>query len=491
MQDGPREIGGDIMKKKGLFAWGLTLVLSAAISGAAEMPSGLFQIQWGLYNDGHNEPISLEKLSGELQSPRADVHYLEAMKIFKPKRKARIVLIDTGLDIDHPDLKGCLWTNQAEAAGQPGVDDDHNGYVDDLHGYSFIDKEGSVPDFEGHGTMVAGIVCSKPYNEKGLTGILPEADIVVAKVIGSRWADGLIPVSDAIVQAMDYAIAVDADVVSMSMGTPDFDQQVFEAVKRLEVKNIPLVVAANNVSSTNQNQDDYPDYPAHFDVENVIVVTAHDARNLLARWAAYGPRTVDIAAPGVNIVTTNVGGGHGRTMTATSLAAPFVTGALGLLIAQEGRMSLADLKDRLFATSTPVPDVYQKIVSGGRLNIENLLLNRRIPRLAYPAESQWQTWKLSESVHFVEGEHETRAFQKTFQIPEAKWIRAVIQYASSSVFSYFFFVRDPNTLEIAQSFSGEQQMVKTVPLQGNSLEIIFPNDTKNWSLTIDSLEYVK
>jgi subtilisin family serine protease len=230
-----------------------------------------------------------------------------------------VAVIDTGVDTGHPDLRGRMWTNAAEAGGARGVDDDRNGCVDDVHGCDFYHRlEGRLPDGgvfdradgEVHGTHVAGTIAATAGNQAGVAGVAPGARIMSLKVLG---ADGYGDTSD-ILEALDYARRMRATVVNMSLGATlppgasaeqarEFRAAIDAERTAIARTGLPVVVSAGNDAVS----DDDPrtaSYPAALDLPNIVSVAAVDHRGRLAAYSNWGPRSVDLGAPGTSVLST-------------------------------------------------------------------------------------------------------------------------------------------------------------------------------------------
>lgn len=250
-----------------------------------------------------------------------------------------VAVIDNGFDLNHPDLRNVLWTNSAEANGHIGTDDDHNGYVDDIHGWNSYNGNGnpSAPaqptDADHHGTHCAGIALAAHNNRIGVSGVAPGARLMALKAgQGNQIAGG--------VEALVYAADNGADIVSMSYSGPA--ESVFErdAVQYALSQGVVLVAAAGNDHTTQKN------YPAAYD--GVIGVAATDEHNQIPYFSNTGD-WVDIAAPGVDILSTIIGG-YGYE-TGTSMATPLVAGIAALVRAQDPEATVEKVRARLLQGS--------------------------------------------------------------------------------------------------------------------------------------------
>ncbi len=271
-------------------------------------------------------------------------------------------VIDTGVEYTHPDLDGNMWTNPGEIADN-GIDDDANGYVDDIHGYDFFNDDGDPMDDNGHGTHVAGIIGAEGNNGVGVTGVVWDVRIMAVKFLGS---DGSGYTSDA-VEAIEYAAANGAKVANNSWGGYGSSTALRTAI--CAASNMLVTAAAGNESNDN---DSIPSYPASYDCSNVVAVAAVDNSDDLAYFSNYGSSRVDLAAPGVSILSTYMGSRY-ATLSGTSMATPFVTGAAALLFSYDSGLSMSDARDLLLDSVDTVSGLSSYVRTGGRLNVANAL----------------------------------------------------------------------------------------------------------------------
>ncbi len=324
-----------------------------------------FSELWGLHNTGQSEG-----------TPDADIDAPEAWDLSSDASKVLIAVLDTGIDYEHPDLKANIWTNPGEIAGNC-VDDDGNGYIDDVHGYDFDDLDGEPMDTHGHGSHCAGTIGAVGNNGTGVTGVCWNAKIMAAKIL-----DGGGGTSDA-VEALYYATSMGAKVTSNSWGTGSFVEALYDAVEHARDNGVLFIAAAGNSSD---NLDTDPIYPAAFDLDNVIAVAAVDHNDELADFSCYGATTVDLGAPGVEIYSTAPDNDY-RTMSGTSMATPHVAGACALYWSFLQGESYSDVKTRLLNQTDPLSSLSGKTVSGGRLNLCNLMLYSNDPLAVYHSNS--------------------------------------------------------------------------------------------------------
>ncbi|HEX9046093.1 MAG TPA: S8 family peptidase, partial [Verrucomicrobiae bacterium] len=255
-----------------------------------------FSQLWGLQNTGQ-EVDGINGINGD------DIGFLTAWGLARPSTNEVVVgVIDSGLDVTHPDLVSNLWTNPGEIAGN-GVDDDGNGYVDDIHGYDFVLNTGTLTDSGIHGTHVSGTIAATGNNNLGVIGVDFQAHLMGLKVS----SNGTNFTTAAIISAIQYATmmkttyGVNIVALNASYGGGSSNSTERAAMLSAGAAGIIFSVAAGN--NTNNN-DSVPEYPASYRLTNEIVVAATDQNDALSDFSDYGAKTVDLAAPGVNILST-------------------------------------------------------------------------------------------------------------------------------------------------------------------------------------------
>lgn len=293
----------------------------------------------------------------------------------KGSKDVVVAIVDSGIKLDHPDLQENLWTNEAELHGLPGVDDDNNGYVDDIHGYNFIAGNGNPDDDNGHGTHCAGTIGATPDNHIGIAGINWNVKLMAVKVLDSKMS---VETAQTLADGIDYAVKNGAHIINASFGGPH-DEALRAAILRAEKAGVLVVAAAGNYAA---NNDEKPFFPASYGFSNTISVAAIDRENSL--WLAigggsnYGPLTVDIAAPGVGILSTHIQEGGYKILMGTSQAAPIVAGVAALVKAQNPQMKAPELKERLLFTAERRSFLKGKVLMGGVINAYRALMNLRM-----------------------------------------------------------------------------------------------------------------
>jgi subtilisin family serine protease len=278
-----------------------------------------------------------------------------------------VAVVDTGVEVAHPDLSANVWSNPADPAN--GADDDHNGFVDDVHGADFVDEDSNPDDDAGHGTHVAGIIGAKGNNGAGIAGVNWDVKIMALKFLDE---DGAGNTADA-ANAIDYAVSHGARVINASWGGPAFSLALYQAVRRAGDKGVGFVAASGN---DGHNSDVKPDFPAAFDLPNVISVAATDSTDDLVDFSNYGSVSVDLAAPGDDIESTvppSTDSSGFASFSGTSMATPFVTGAVGLYLSRFPQASADQARTAILQSVDKLPSLAGKVATGGRLNVARAL----------------------------------------------------------------------------------------------------------------------
>ncbi len=358
--------------------------------------------QWGLKNDGEFRLIELVQKfkyvdnlysevnnGGNLSIPKPgpgnyeskvthavsgiDINIQPAWSLYdqaQNKRSVIVAIIDTGIDINHQELRDAIWTNPGEIDGD-GIDNDGNGYVDDIHGWNFYSNNNKV--FSGsedsHGTHAAGTI-SASRGSYGITGITDNnyVKIMPLKALGGKEGVGS---PDAVIKAIKYAEEKGASICNLSMGTTGYSEELAQTMKN---SHMLFVVSCGNggVSGLGYNTDVYPVYPASLPYDNIISVANILFDGTLSKDSNYGAASVDIAAPGTYILSTIPDNSYGY-MSGTSMAAPMVTGVAAMLYSYRTDISLADVKTIILNSSRKLDTLSGKVVSGGLLDAYSAL----------------------------------------------------------------------------------------------------------------------
>ncbi|PWR71609.1 S8 family serine peptidase [Methanospirillum lacunae] len=317
-----------------------------SVSGAPNDPR--FSEQWALSNTGQTGGTS-----------GADIGALSAWSVTTGSDSIVVAVIDTGVDYTHPDLAANIWTNPGEIAGN-GIDDDGNGYIDDVHGWDFINNDNDPMDDNGHGTHCAGVIGAVGNNGIGVSGIDQKVKIMPLKFLR---ADGSGDVA-ASLNAIAYARKMGADVISCSWGGTAKSQALEDAISST---NVLFACAAGN---SGVNTDIIPQYPSCFTEAQIISVAASNAKDGIPSYSNYGPVSVDVAAPGDGILSlypTSLGSQY-MSMKGTSMATPHVAGLAALLLSQKSSLTPAELKSLIMSNVDTISAWSGKTVTGGRID---------------------------------------------------------------------------------------------------------------------------
>ncbi len=328
---------------------------------ALDIKDSDYKNQWGLKNTGSN--------SGSVWFPGTegvDINAEDAWSITTGSRSVKIAVIDTGVDYNHEDLKENIMVNEKELNGRPGVDDDGNGYIDDVYGYDFANGDADPMDSNGHGTHCAGVIGAS-HNSIGGRGVMAKVQVLPIQFLTASGAGTL----EGALRSIDYAIERGVDIMSNSWGGGGTSQALEEAVARAEKAGILFVAAAGN---SNSNNDVTPALPASIAMDNVVSVGAMDGKGKRASFSNYGQSSVHVFAPGVNIYST-IPGDRYQKMSGTSMACPFVSGIAGLLLANEPHLTYQELKSRLMNNVNPNSHLSIYSTSGGYTNAYEALRN--------------------------------------------------------------------------------------------------------------------
>ena len=321
---------------------------------ANEIPDDAFFSQlWGLNNLGQTGGII-----------DADIDAVETWNTTTGSRDVVVAIIDSGIDYTHPDLAANMWMNEGEISNN-GIDDDNNGYVDDIYGYDFANNDGDPFDDSNHGTHVAGTIGAAGNNGIGVVGVSHQVSLMGIKFLG---ANGFGSTSDA-AEGIIYAVDNGAMILNNSWGGGGFSETLRAAIEYAHQNDVLFLAAAGNSGT---NNDISPSYPASYEVDNVISVAATNHNDQLAAFSQYGSQSVDLGAPGVDILSSVPGNAY-TSFNGTSMATPHVSGVAALLKAHAPNLSNLEIKQILFDSIDPIPSLQSTTVTGGRLNSNEAL----------------------------------------------------------------------------------------------------------------------
>jgi subtilisin family serine protease len=319
-----------------------------------------------------NDPM-FASLWGMDQPNDFDINAPEAWDVFTGVQDTLIGDIDTVIDYNHPDLADNVWTNPNEIPGN-GIDDEGNGYVDDVHGWDAINNDGDPMDDHSHGTHVAGTMGGRGDNAVGVAGVNWRCSFIAAKVLDAGGSG-----SDAdIVAGFQYMAQCGAKLSNNSWGGFGLKDgsdapALYAACQALNDQGHLLMFAAGN-SNFDNDSSAYTFIPSSYEFDNLISVAAVDSAGNRSSFSCYGLSSVDLAAPGTGITSTVPGGGY-ATWNGTSMATPHVAGAAALLWAYHPGLDAADVKSRILGTVKPLTSMAGLCVTGGMLNLQSLIVN--------------------------------------------------------------------------------------------------------------------
>ncbi|MDX8377908.1 MAG: S8 family peptidase [Mariprofundales bacterium] len=324
--------------------------------------------QWAIQNTGQNIADPIANVIGIAGS---DLSLPLAWNMTTGSRNVVVAIIDDSVDITHADIAANIWTNPNEIAAN-GIDDDGNGYIDDVHGWDFKnndnDTSADLGMGEGHGIAVAGCIGAIGNNGIGVSGINWQVSIMPLKFSGDVFTE---------VEAINYALANGADIVNFSAGSSFFSRAEEIAIQNLQAAGILFVTAAGNEDG---NNDLVADYPSGLNIANIIAVASSDSKDALTSWSHFGQTTVDIAAPGVSIFTTlspltsgsvsksGLNGLQYGYLDGTSFSSPYVAGIAALIKAQFPNSNAQTMKGRILASADPIIGAQALLTTDGRAN---------------------------------------------------------------------------------------------------------------------------
>lgn len=452
-----------------------------------------FEKLWGLKNTGQQNCDA----ENECQTGVAgtDVNVVPVWEAgHTGSRNVLVAIIDTGVSWTHPDLQANIYTNPGEIPGN-GIDDDGNGFIDDVHGWNFGGDNNNSSDDHSHGTHCAGTIGGVGNDGVGIVGVNWEVSILPVKFLDSDGSGSL----DDAVEAIDYARKMHANIMSNSWGGGPFSQTMYDAIKLAGDENILFVAAAGNGGwdGVGDDNDGTPTYPASYALPNVLAVAAIDSQNKIAEFSNYGRNSVHVAAPGVNIYSSVVldvrdparPAKSYDTYSGTSMATPHVAGVAALLLSVNPGMDYATLKSRLITTSNPVRSLSRKVTAKGIINAHNALMNF-VPPSNEPNDNDWV-----DHAQVIETEHPYKSlapFSTKIQHPNAKFMRVHFERISlESGYDYVEIVdKNGNVLE---QITGEYTDYISDYFETDELEIRIRTDDsiEDWGFKVDKYQVIE
>jgi subtilisin family serine protease len=303
---------------------------------------------WGLKNVG-------QTMGGRPGIPGADIDAQSAWDVTTGSNAVVVGVVDTGIDYNHPDLVENIWSNPGGVGGCPAG----------THGYNAITKSCDPMDDHFHGTHVSGTIGAVGNNGLGVVGVNWTTSIMALKFLSASGSGSTANAIAAIDFAVQAKIAgVNVRVLSNSWGGSGFSQALLDEINMANANDILFVAAAGNSSS---NNDFWSNYPSNYPTPNMVAVAATDNTDRLASFSNYGPTSVHLAAPGVDVLSTVPGSGYAY-LSGTSMATPHVAGTAALLLAAQPTWTTSDVRSAILANVEPASNLNGRIVTGGRLN---------------------------------------------------------------------------------------------------------------------------
>ncbi len=312
---------------------------------------------WGLQNTGQKGGTS-----------GADIEAVEAWNQTTGSANVIVGIIDSGIRYTHQDLEANTWENPDEIPNN-GIDDDDNGYIDDMHGINAITGSGDPMDDNDHGSHCAGTIGATANGSGPHVGVAWDVSLMGLKFLSSKGSGR----NSNAIECIDYAISKGVDILNNSWGGGGYSQALFDAISRAKDAGILFVVAASNEGT---NNDSKVRYPSGFAVANIVSVAAIDRKDQLASFSNYGATSVHLAAPGVSIYScTAESDSSYDTYDGTSMAAPHVSGVAALVKAKYPALTMAELKNRIINNTRPLSSLSGRTISGGTVSAKRALAN--------------------------------------------------------------------------------------------------------------------
>ncbi|MGL4484605.1 MAG: S8 family peptidase [Anaerovoracaceae bacterium] len=329
----------------------IVLLGSLFYLGESNKTDSDFYLQWGLKNNENQVDINAEQM----------------WKEYKGDKEIVVAVIDTGVDFESAELSGLEWNNPREKKN--GKDDDHNGYVDDIHGWNFIDNNNEISTEkeyeESHGTAVVGIIAAKK-NGKGIQGVAYPAPIKIMSLkvlsFGDTEKDGKV---EDVIRAIKYAEQMGADICNLSFSTEKEDPNFQNAI--LNSKMLFVASAGNVANFGLHNINNNKIYPATYRTDNLISVASINKERQISRKSNYGNKVIDIAAPGENIYAISADNSY-SFQTGTSFAAPHVTGVAALIYSSLELATAKEVKEILIKSVCRKEEIRKKVIAEGYLD---------------------------------------------------------------------------------------------------------------------------
>ena len=315
-----------------------------------------FSAQWALLNDGSRGGTK-----------GADISATYAWTVTTGSDKVVVAVLDSGVDYTHTDLANNIWIRPNNV---PAYEDRELGTIQDFHGFNAVDDSADPMDDNGHGTHCAGIIGAEGGNDIGIAGVNWKVQIMPLKFMNKSGYG----TTKAAIEAINYVIdrkkaGVNVRVISASWGSTQKSRALEDVIRKAGEAGILFVAASGNAST---NNDRSPHYPSSYNLPNVISVAALDRNDQLATFSNYGVKSVAIAAPGVDILSTWLGDEY-EEKSGTSMATPVISGVAALIVAHNPNISVEQLREKILASVDPLDSLKGKVATGGRINAAKAL----------------------------------------------------------------------------------------------------------------------
>lgn len=452
-----------------------------------------FNAQWAIKNPGNYSYISGESTEIKDSSQGIDLDLEDAWGYMGVKNDNEVVvaIIDTGVDYKHPDLAPNMWVNSAEIPDD-NVDNDKNGYIDDVNGWDFYNSDSSVchysldnntmasnNDNDNHGTHVAGIIAAEANNKIGIAGVASNINIKIMplKINGGPNRTGTISKA---IEAIKYAEMMGADICNLSWGIPKYSMALSDVIKESDML---LIAAAGNAGS---NNDITPIYPASLKLDNLISVTSIDAFGRLTSLSNYGLKSVDLAAPGEEIYSTVVGGYS--YMSGSSMAAPYVAGVAALLYSYGDNIYASNVKDIILKNIKKISALEGLLIYPGipsaylTIKSNDLIFDNKPPKITFDTIYNYEGLGVKiiaedyggagiRIIKWLSGERNINEFNRGFSgnaivdntvyVPnEGKYTFYISDYAGNEIKSVYKINEDKNIPIIITSYNNNTLTIK-------------------------------
>ncbi|MCK5883938.1 MAG: S8 family serine peptidase [Bacteriovoracaceae bacterium] len=432
-----------------------------------------FNKQWWHHNSGQVSSDNIIGVAG------ADTSMLRALEVYSPKKEIVIAVIDSGLDLNHEDFdSSILWVNELEQNGIAGVDDDNNGYIDDIHGHNIVMKNNNFTDSKAHGTHVTGLISAISNNDKGIFGAVEGVKIMLIKL----WDIGGDIFTTPTAEAIRYACDNGANILSNSYGTPSPNAETKAAIKYCLKKGALFVGASGNLG---RNLNIEPDYPSSFGIANQIVVGASTNYDGRALFSNYG-KVVELFAPGEDIYSLKPKNRY-KESSGTSQACPLVSLAAAMTWSHNPELSVLELKGQIIKGGDQKISLTHWSSNGQRLNIYNAILGLEGDRLPNFDLSKFQSEEL-----VIESAHpypKKKDFTKIFEMKGIKRFR--LHFKKFDIYNYDRLTLEVKEGEIVDIITSNLGEFWTEVIEGDYLKLTLKSKSGpiKYGYTIDRVEF--